>query len=470
MPSFTYLTGVTAATETLATGETGYIGVGATLNGSILGTANDNYVQVNGAIVTTSTTVSLALTSQDSTVVVGTTGTITNLSASGIGVEVDVAGGASVVSSRIFNAGEVFGRQIGIFAHTVDLDDRLTIQNTGSILGQDTGILIHGGGSEVIINTGTINGFLRGISNLSEAYFTSGPDVTVMNTGTIQGSLVSIQTGAQDDSITNRGLLLGNVEMGAGLDLLDNRGGRVEGDVHLGDSNDRYVGTGGGSLSGAVYGDAGSDTFFGNENAADVFVGGADVDTLDFRLGGQVTLALDLSFAQSGAALGDTYFEMENVFGSDIGNDVIRGNGATNALFGFAGADSLDGAGGADVLRGGTGIDTLTGGTGDDTFRFSALNECGDLITDFAGNLGNNDRFQITAAAFGGGLVAGALAANQFQTRADNIAQDADDRFIFNTTDRTLWFDADGSGAGAAIMVADLQAGAVVTAADILLI
>ncbi|MGB4828457.1 MAG: hypothetical protein WBP18_14525 [Paracoccaceae bacterium] len=46
----------------------------------------------------------------------------------------------------------------------------------------------------------------------------------------------------------------------------------------------------------------------------------------------------------------------------------------------------------------------------------------------------------------------------------------ADDRFIFRTTDRTLWFEADGSGAGAAIMVADLQAGAVVTAAEILLI
>ena len=170
------------------------------------------------------------------------------------------------------------------------------------------------------------------------------------------------------------------------------------------------------------------------------------------------------------AALGDTYFEMENVFGSDIGNDVIRGNGFGNALFGWGGNDSLDGASGNDVLRGGTGIDTLTGGIGNDTFRFSALNECGDLITDFGNVITSDDRFQITAAAFGGGLVAGALAANQFQTRTDNIAQDADDRFIFNTTDRTLWFDADGNGAGAAVMVADLQAGAVVTAADILLI
>ena len=153
-----------------------------------------------------------------------------------------------------------------------------------------------------------------------------------------------------------------------------------------------------------------------------------------------------------------------------MGNDVIRGNGAANALFGWGGNDSLDGAGGADVLRGGVGIDTLTGGTGNDTFRFSALNESGDVITDFGNNVSSDDRFQITAAAFGGMMPLGTLAANQFQTRADNLAQDADDRFIFNTTDRTLWFDADGNGAGAAIMVADLQAGAVVTAADILLI
>ena len=98
------------------------------------------------------------------------------------------------------------------------------------------------------------------------------------------------------------------------------------------------------------------------------------------------------------------------------------------------------------------------------------MNECGDQITDFGNILSSDDRFQITAAAFGGGLVAGVLAANQFVTRADNLAQDADDRFIFNTTDQTLWFDSNGNAAGGLTMVADLQAGAVVTAADILLI
>ncbi len=65
--------------------------------------------------------------------------------------------------------------------------------------------------------------------------------------------------------------------------------------------------------------------------------------------------------------------------------------------------------------------------------------------------------------------MAGTLAAAAFQSSADNIAQDADDRFIFRTTDQTVWFDVDGNGTGAAVLIADLQAGAVVTAADFLI-
>ena len=83
---------------------------------------------------------------------------------------------------------------------------------------------------------------------------------------------------------------------------------------------------------------------------------------------------------------------------------------------------------------------------------------------------GNDDSFALQVASFGGGLVAGPLAAGQFISRADNLAQDADDRFIFRTTDQTLWFDVDGTGVGGPRLIADLQAGAVVTAADILLL
>ena len=54
--------------------------------------------------------------------------------------------------------------------------------------------------------------------------------------------------------------------------------------------------------------------------------------------------------------------------------------------------------------------------------------------------------------------------------RHDNVAQDANDRFVFRTSDTTLWFDADGKGGAAATLLADLKAGAVVTTADILIV
>jgi Ca2+-binding RTX toxin-like protein len=127
---------------------------------------------------------------------------------------------------------------------------------------------------------------------------------------------------------------------------------------------------------------------------------------------------------------------VERVLGS-AGGDEVRGDAAANQLLGGGGGDALDGAAGADLIRGGQGTDTLTGGLGNDIFRFQTLAECGDVITDFLNLAGDNDKFQILASAFGGGLVAGALAATQFQSRADNVAQDADDRFIFRTTDRS---------------------------------
>lgn len=152
------------------------------------------------------------------------------------------------------------------------------------------------------------------------------------------------------------------------------------------------------------------------------------------------------------------------------GNDTAMGGAAVDRLRGEAGNDRLSGFGAVDILTGGAGTDTLTGGAGNDRFVFTTPGDGPDIITDFNNVTGNNDMFRITAAAFGGGLVAGVLAAGQFRTATTNQAGDLNDRFIFRTTDRSLWFDADGTNATAAVMVADLQAGAVVTAADIVLV
>jgi hypothetical protein len=44
-----------------------------------------------------------------------------------------------------------------------------------------------------------------------------------------------------------------------------------------------------------------------------------------------------------------------------------------------------------------------------------------------------------------------------------NRALDATDRFIFRTTDATLWYDRDGTGAKLSVMVADLNNGIILS-------
>lgn len=148
------------------------------------------------------------------------------------------------------------------------------------------------------------------------------------------------------------------------------------------------------------------------------------------------------------------------------GIDDFYGNGIANGVFGGAGNDILRGMGGNDVLRGGTGADRLSGGSGFDAFVYRALDEKGDIVTDFSAPY---DSFWFQGSAFGG-LQLGTLAASQFRSQGTNLAGDADDRFLFRTTDTTLWYDADGAGAIASVMIADLQAGATMTNVDIIII
>ncbi|HEY0834780.1 MAG TPA: calcium-binding protein, partial [Azospirillum sp.] len=105
---------------------------------------------------------------------------------------------------------------------------------------------------------------------------------------------------------------------------------------------------------------------------------------------------------------------------------------------------------GADTLEGGAGADTLGGGDGADQFRVNAPADGGDTITDFQSGV---DRIAVVSPNFGN-LAAGTLSAANF---ALNNPADADDLFVFNTTTGTLFYDADGSGAGAAVSIATLN-------------
>jgi len=220
-----------------------------------------------------------------------------------------------------------------------------------------------------------------------------------------------------------------------------------------------------------LYGGEGNDLFTFSAGGDHYFGGGGLSDTL--VLDG---LATTLSLINGNNTRGILIQGIENVFGGEF-DDVFTGNTAANRLQGAGGNDTLWGLGnndilagnaGNDVIRGDAGNDTimsglgndrLTGGAGHDQFRYLAPLEGRDVILDFGSASNNDDSFWFRASSFSG-LAAGRLASAHFVVQASGMpvkSLDSLDRFIFRTTDKTLWFDADGTGSIRPVLMADLQ-------------
>ncbi|HEY9643451.1 MAG TPA: hypothetical protein V6C57_23385 [Coleofasciculaceae cyanobacterium] len=154
------------------------------------------------------------------------------------------------------------------------------------------------------------------------------------------------------------------------------------------------------------------------------------------------------------------------------GNDQISGEAGSDQLYGEAGSDTLSGGSGNDTCRGGTGNDVLTGGDGSDRFNFfnPALDGI-DTISDF--NVSQDKigiyvgLYSVGSAYKNAGLTANAaITADQFQLGSQ--AADASDRFIYDSSTGSLFFDADGTGATAQIQFAKLSPGLALTAAHLI--
>ncbi|HEV2818748.1 MAG TPA: hypothetical protein VGW40_16185, partial [Allosphingosinicella sp.] len=142
---------------------------------------------------------------------------------------------------------------------------------------------------------------------------------------------------------------------------------------------------------------------------------------------------------------------------SDTAGIDLTGNNLANSLYGNAGAN---------VLNGGAGADYMLGFGGTDTFAFTTALGGGnvDALGDF---LAADDTIALDDAVFAG-LTPGALPAGAFVAGA--AAGDADDRIVYNSATGQLFFDADGSGAGAQVLFATLQPGTALTASDFIVV
>jgi len=222
-----------------------------------------------------------------------------------------------------------------------------------------------------------------------------------------------------------------------------------------------------------VLGSAGNDTIVGNsrdnliigDQGVDVINGGLGRDTVDFYSGvttngAIVNLSLTMQQVQNdGFGNRETLVSIENLWGTFL-DDSFTGNGFANDLYGDAGSDTLSGGGGNDTLNGGAGADTLTGGTGADVFVFDSWdggNPFGDRITDFRSG---TDTLAFAFADFVG--MDGTL---RFRN-GTSAGGTGESWFFFNTaTDRLFW-DRDGAGGAAAVLVATLVGVDSLTAAD----
>jgi serralysin len=286
----------------------------------------------------------------------------------------------------------------------------------------------------------------------------------------------------------------------------------------------------GGAGNDSIDGGDGNDVIFGG-SGNDFMVGGNGVDTLSYAeatAAVHVSLAITASSQNTGGAGFDKISGFENLTGSDY-NDELIGDAGNNKIVGGLGIDHMAGGAGDDiysvdnvldttielagegtdlvlasvdwtlsnntenltlfgaaisgtgnaldnVIRGNTngnilngkgGHDNLYGLAGADTFVFDAPDaSSSDKVHDFAHGV---DKIQVDSTAFG--LTTGTIDSSYFVSSstadiAHMSATEAHGQFLFDKY-QNLYFDADGTGSGAAVLIASFS-GAVVDSTDII--
>ena len=271
---------------------------------------------------------------------------------------------------------------------------------------------------------------------------------------------------------------------GDGNDQL--RGGDGYDELDGGAGNDQLFGDAGDDL---LYGGAGNDQLRGGEGN-DVLFGDAGNDTLRGEAGDDTFYAGAGNDSMFGGAGNDTYYvedakdkvkenagegtdeivasysysleKVKNVENLTLSEDAkplninATGNSLGNVLTGNSGNNVLKGLAGNDILVGREGDDTLIGGDGDDIFIFDNLDGV-DSVEDFT--IGS-DLLQLDALVFTS-LAAGVQDANLVM---GTEAVDSDDFLVFDADNGALYYDADGSGAEAAVQIAAVGVSSLVAA------
>ncbi len=143
-----------------------------------------------------------------------------------------------------------------------------------------------------------------------------------------------------------------------------------------------------------------------------------------------------------------------DLISGNAGDDVLTGGDGHDKLLGGAGNDNITGNIGDDILNGGIGKDTLFGAAGKDKYVFDTAPAPfnADKIN---GYVVADDTIWLDDTIFSN-LDAGVIDPENFVKGAKVAAAEADDFVLYDTSTGDLSYDQDGSGAGAAVPIANL--------------
>jgi Ca2+-binding RTX toxin-like protein len=347
-------------------------------------------------------------------------------------------------------------------------DARISIENiVGSIKGSDviagnarSNFLSGLGGNDTLYGRGGDDTLLGGAGSdsldggIGADYLDGGPGRDYAVYFSTSGVTVALD-GSREGKGTAAGDSFKSVEGLVGSD----RGA----DFLFGNSSTNYLLGNGGNDQ--LFGKAGNDYLSGGLGA-DRLDGGSGEDAVDYFDEEAAKIALDGAFKAAGSAKGDVLVSIEDLFGSNIGSDVLRGNSSDNLIFGNGGNDRLRGQGGEDLLVGGAGADLLTGGEGNDQFYFGSLTSGGDTISDFA----KGDLIVVSGKGFYGIAQNGFLDDGITYLNSDSLTDSRNGpNFLYNKLTHTLWYDANGGEAGGSHLIARFSNGYVVHQSEIFL-
>jgi Ca2+-binding RTX toxin-like protein len=266
----------------------------------------------------------VSLHGADSTIVVGKNGFV-----EGNGDGVQMSGGSLVNHGHITSGN-----------YAVWMTQQSTIDNDGTIGGQQ-GVVTQGGGLVTNETGGRI------VTNVAAVglFTAAGEHATLRNDGLIKASFFEAFIGGDGvERVINHGIMKGEIELGAGDDRFDNRGG---------------------SIDHAVVGGIGDDTLVTDDSTIVLFEGAA---------GGTDTVRSTVSYT--------LYDNIENLVLLGRAHLKGTGNGGDNGLTGNRGDNVLLGKDGVDTISGLAGNDRMAGGSGADLFLFGRGGGH-DVITDF---------------------------------------------------------------------------------------